>query len=318
VVDADILVTANAVSTTAGSIATTAGGAMAVGLRLPLGDSSGAYATMAIIAALPYLVASWAARGFARPALGPDDVERAGRETLGAVFRGLRAGARHVYELKPALYALTTIGIHRFCYGVTTICTLLLYRNYLHNDGFFRSGLIGLGQIVVMVAIGAGVAALVTPWATRHLGLIRWPALLLVAAGVVQIAFGLPYKIPTLLLAAFGLAFVAQGVKICVDTVVQQTVEDEYRGRVFALYDTMFNLTFVGAAVLTALVLPDSGHAPWSIFALAAAYALTGLAYLRVAGSLVIPDAPGRPVVDGVLPAGDRFPVQNRSAPGKT
>ncbi len=286
VVDADTLVTANAMSTTAGSVATTVGGAVAITLRLPFGDTNGAYAAMAMIATVPYLLAATWARRFEVASLGPDDVERAERETVRVVLQGLRAGARHVLDHRPAFYALTMIGIHRFCYGVTTICTLLLYRNYFHNEGFFRSGLVGLGQVVVTVALGAGAAALVTPAATRRLGLIRWPAMLLVSAAGVLIAFSLPYVLGLMLIAAFALAFIAQGVKICVDTTVQQTVSDEFRGRVFALYDTLFNLAFVGAAVLTALVLPNSGHAPASIVVLACTYAVTGVAYLRLSYQL--------------------------------
>ena len=48
-------------------------------------------------------------------------------------------------------------------YGVTTVCTLLLYRNYFHADGFFRAGLAGLSQIVAMIAVGGALAALLTP-----------------------------------------------------------------------------------------------------------------------------------------------------------
>ena len=49
---------------------------------------------------------------------------------------------------------------------------------------------------------------------------------------------------------------------------MQRTVADEFRGRVFALYDTLFNLALVVAAVLTALVLPDNGRAPVSVVVL--------------------------------------------------
>ena len=282
VVQGDALVTANALSTTAGSLATATGGALAIGLRVPLGSTNTAYALMAVGAAVPYLAASAVASGFPRSALGPGAGQRAEQETLRVVLQGLIAGARHVRTRRPALAALTAIGVHRFCYGLTTIATLLLYRNYFHDEGFFRAGLIGLGQLVVLVALGAGLAAVVTPAATRRWGLVGWPAVLLVSAALAVIAFVLPYQLSLMSAAAFTLAFVAQGVKICVDTVVQQTVADEFRGRVFALYDTLFNLSFVGAAVLTALVLPDSGHCPPSTIVLAGGYALIGIVYFQV------------------------------------
>jgi MFS family permease len=287
VVDRDELVTANALSTTSGAIATTLGGTVAIGARALIGGGTNAeYAVIAVAAAVPYLASSFTARGFSRKILGPDDVERESRETFRQVLRGLAAGGRHIAERKPALYALIMIGVHRFCYGVTTVCTLLLYRNYFHDEGVFRAGLAGLGQIIAAVAIGSGVAALVTPMASRRMGFVRWPATLLGVAAIAEVALGLPYTMPLLLLAGVVLGFVAQGIKICVDTLVQQTIEDDFRGRVFSLYDTLFNITFVSAALVTAVLLPDSGYSPISVIAIGTTYALAGGAYLHVAGRL--------------------------------
>jgi len=290
VVDPKELVTANALSTTSGAIATTLGGGAAIGVRGLIGGHSAEYAAIALAAALPYLASSFAARPFGREVLGPDAVERSNRQTFGDVARGLVAGGRHIAARKPTLYALIMIGCHRFCYGVSTVCALLLYRNYFHDDGIFRAGLAGIGQILVMVAIGSGLAAVLTPGATRRLGYVRWPSLLLGVAAAAEIGFGLPYTMPLLLLAAFVLGFAAQGIKICVDTLVQQTVDDDFRGRVFSLYDTLFNITFVTAAVATATLLPDSGYSPTSVIVLGVIYAVTGLTYLRVAGRLRTPD----------------------------
>jgi MFS family permease len=276
------LVTANALSTTSGAIATAIGGVGAIGVRTLIGGSDASYAVIAFAAAVPYLVAAVVARGFGPDDLGPDDVERSRRETVPEVARGLAAGARHVRERTSALHALIAIGVHRLAYGVSTVCTLLLYRNYFHDDGLFRAGLAGLGQVVVAVAIGGGLAAVLTPVASRRLGLVRWPALLLLGAGVVEICFGLPFTLPLLVLAAVLLGFAAQGIKICVDTVVQQQIDDEYRGRVFSLYDSLFNLTLVAAALLTAVVLPEDGYSPAAVVVIGVAYVATGIAYLRL------------------------------------
>lgn len=281
VVDMRELVTANALSTTSGAIATAMGGGGAIVVRELIGGSEGSYAAIATAAALPYLLSALAARGFGRDDLGPDDVERSNRETASEVARGLIAGARHVYERKPALYALVAISVHRLSYGVSTICTLLLYRNYFHSDGFFRSGLAGIGQLVAAVAIGGGLAAVVTPVASRRLGFVRWPALLLGGAGIAEITLGLPFTLPLLVIAAVLLGFVAQGIKICVDTLVQQNIDDEFRGRVFSVYDSLFNLTLVAAALLTALVLPENGYSPAAVVVIGVTYAVTGIAYLR-------------------------------------
>lgn len=290
VVDMKELVTANALSTTSGAIVTAVGGGVAIGVRELVGGSNGSYAAIAIAAALPYLLSGLTARGFGADDLGPDDVERDTRETLAQIARGLVAGAQHVYERRPAFLALIAIGVQRLSYGVSTICTLLLYRNYFHGEGFFRSGLAGVGQAVAAVAAGGAMAALVTPAATRRFGFVRWPAILLGGSAVAEIGLGLPFTMPLLLLAALLLGFAAQAIKICVDTLVQSCIDDEFRGRVFSLYDTLFNLTLVAAAILTAAVLPEDGHSPAAVVIIGIAYAATGLAYLRL-GEQVSADA---------------------------
>jgi MFS family permease len=288
VVDMRELVTANALSTTSGAIATAIGGVGAIGVRSLIGGSDASYAAIAITAAVPYLVAGAVARGFGRDDLGPDEVECGRRETAAEVARGLRAGARHVRARKAALYALVAIGVHRLAYGVSTICTLLLYRNYFHDDGVLRAGLAGLGQVVGAVAVGGGLAALVTPVTSRRVGLVRLPALLLLGSGAVEICFGLPFTLPMLLVGALLLGFAAQSIKICVDTLVQQQIDDAFRGRVFSLYDSLFNLTLVAAAWLTAIVLPENGYSAPAVVLIGLAYFATGITYLRV-GERVTP-----------------------------
>jgi MFS family permease len=292
-VDPPTIVGANALSTTSGAIAATLGGSVAIGLR-SLADPGGgnvSYGVIAIAAAVPYVLASVAATRFPSTALGPDDVERSRRETFAEVLRGLRAGADHIRHRRPAVLALSTIAGHRFCYGISLVSTLLLYRNYFQSDGVLRAGLPGLAQVIALVAVGGALAALVTPAITRHIGLVRYPAWLLVIASITQIAFGLQFTKLAILVAAFVLGFVAQGVKICVDTVIQRVIEDAYRGRVFSLYDTLFNVVFVGAATLTAFALPADGHSIVGVIAVGSGYLLVGAWYgsRRGAGLAVSP-----------------------------
>ena len=280
------LLTANALTTTLGTIATTLGGAAGLGARALTGSSDRGYALMALASALPYLASAAAATGFVRSVLGPDDVERDQRETVAAIVRGLVAGARHLAGRRAALYGLAAIGAHRLCFGLWTVTTVLLYRNYFANSGVLRAGLAGLAQVVAAVAVGGALAALVTPLGTRRLGYARWPAMLLAGAGATVVAFGLPYRLPMLLLGAVLLGFASQCLKICVDTLVQVYVEDEFRGRVFALYDTLFNAALVLASVITALFLPDNGRSPATLIAVGAGYLACAAWYLRVASQV--------------------------------
>ena len=73
----------------------------------------------------------------------------------------------------------------------------------------------------------------------------------------------------------------AQGSKICVDTIVQESIDDAYRGRVFSFYDVLFNVSFVSAAAFGALALPADGNSPAVFAVVAVGYAVTALVYGR-------------------------------------
>lgn len=279
VVTTDQLVTANSLSTTSGTVATTVGGGIALVIREFSGSDNHGYAVVAVCSALPYAVSALAACGFSLEQLGPDDAERERREGVRDVLRGLAAGGRHVAQRRPAGYALAAMGAHRFCYGVSTIATLLLYRNYFHDQGIFRAGLPGLGQIVGVTAVGALLASVVTPSAARQVSKPAWITGQLVLACATQLVLGLPYQMQTLVPAALLLGFAAQGAKICVDTTVQETVDDDFRGRVFSLYDTLFNMAFVAAAVVAAAVLPATGKSYLMLVTIAAGYAVCAALY---------------------------------------
>jgi hypothetical protein len=85
---------------------------------------------------------------------------------------------------------------------------------------------------------------------------------------------------PASILAALVLTIGSQSMKLTVDTVVQQQIDDEYRGRVFAIYDMLFNLALVLAAAITAAALPEDGHSPPAIAGVAIGWLLVGAAYL--------------------------------------
>jgi hypothetical protein len=282
-VEAPALVSANALSTTAGSVATVVGGGAALALMQVTGAGDGGYAAVALSAALPYLASAGVVRGFDRSYLGPDHMARSARLSAREVAAGMVAGARHTWAHPPAAAALLAIGLHRLCYGFLTLLTLLLYRNTFATDGaFFPGGIVGLGEVVAAAAVGTLLAAAVTPPAVRRLGKPRWVAGLLALAGLAQLALGLPFLPPTLVAASLVLGFVGQAVKICVDTTLQEAIDDDFRGRVFSVYDTLFNVSFVVALLIAAFTLPPSGVSPQMLVAVCAAYLLGAVAYARV------------------------------------
>ena len=277
VVAPHLLVTANSFTTTLGSGAAAVGGATGVGLTAVLGDGDLGASRASLAAAGLYVVAALLAGRIGKDRLGPLEppAHEQLKAALAAVARGVGQGARHVRERGPAARGLAAITAHRFFYGLSFVATLLLYT----ETGAIGLGLTGLGQVVVVSVLGGLLAALVTPSATRRLGTQRWVVIVFAAAAVVEVVFGLPYTHPAFLVAAFFLGFAAQASKICIDTLLQESVEDDYRGRVFSFYDTLFNVSFVSAAAASAFVLPADGKSYVVIAIVAGGYALTALVY---------------------------------------
>ncbi|HEX6445417.1 MAG TPA: MFS transporter [Streptosporangiales bacterium] len=281
VVTDETLVTANSLSTTSGTIAAFLGGGIGYGLRLGLGDSATGSAALLLVTAAWYVSSALVALTMARDLLGPDagTGRTETREALRDVARGIVAGARHVWLRRTAGQALAAIAANRFCYGVSTIMVLLLYRNYFHPEAV-AAGIGGLALVLGATGVGYFAAALGTPYATRLMRKQTWAAALLVAGGVVQLVLGLPFREVLFVPAAFALGLVAQGLKICVDTIVQQNIDDGYRGRVFSFYDVIFNVSFVSAAAVGAVALPTTGRSYPMLLVISVGYALTGVVYL--------------------------------------
>jgi len=279
VVERHELVLANSVTTTSGTAVTVVGLGIALGLRGVVGDDDAGNAVIASSAIVVYLAASAVAARMPRRLLGPDDDPPPLVGALRATVTGLRAGAQHVWQRRHAAHALFAMAASRLLFGLSTIGTLLLYSNYFRDDGVLRAGITGLGQVFALSAVGYVTGAFVTPPVTGRLGKPRWIVVAFAVAGVTQIGFGLPFAKAPLLVGALFLGFTAQSAKICVDTIVQEEVADDYRGRVFSFYDMGFNLTFVAAAVLAAFTLPATGKSAAVVFAIGIGYGVIATVY---------------------------------------
>ena len=282
VVGREELVLANSVTPTSGTIAFIAGLGAASGLRqvIPGGDPD---LVIVLLATVGYLAAAGLATRLPRGLLGPDfDPDRPDvRRQLHNVVTGLVAGLRHLRERPAAAHGLGVIAAHRFCYGLSTVATILLYRNYFHDPDDTDAALAGLSIAVLVSGLGFIAAAFVTPLVTTRLSPPQWIVVLLVGAAGFEAFPGSLYTEASLLVAAFVLGVSAQGVKICVDTLVQTSVDDAYRGRVFSLYDVIFNVVFVAAAAVGAVIIPSSGKSYAVLALIAIGYALTALFYSR-------------------------------------
>ncbi|WP_330338916.1 MFS transporter [Streptomyces sp. NBC_00557] len=271
VVDTERLVLANSLSPTAGTLAAAAGGGLAFAVRLM---ASGSDAAVVLLGAFLYLCAGLASLTVPPGLLGPDRRPARPRmaTALAETARELIAAVRHLAapRRRAAAWALAAMTLMRFCYGALLVLLLMLCRYALSASP--ESGLRLLGLALALSGAGFFAAAAVTPWSAGRLGPGRWIVVCSGAATLLEPALGLPFATGPLLAAAFVLGLTTQGAKIATDTIVQSSVDDGFRGRIFSVYDVLFNVAFVGAAAVAALMLPPDGRSALLVILVALIY----------------------------------------------
>jgi MFS family permease len=283
------LVMANAVSPTCGTVSALLGAGAGYLAHTALGAGDTTDAVVLLVAGLGYAAAAGLAARISPHQLGPDQRAELHLTSLGRAARDLvadlRAGTAHVRRRRRAADALAAIGAHRLGFGVSMFALVLLCRNHLTRPAEVSTGLALLALVVGASGVGFAVAIAI--------------GLAAPIEGLLLISLALP----VLLLAAFGLGLVAQSVKICVDAIVQQEIDDRFRGRVFALYDIVFNVAFLLAAALAVAVVPRDGYSRPLYASIAVAYALTAAGYALLRRG----DRSG-----AVLPANPHLPPSDR------
>ncbi|WP_406639813.1 MFS transporter [Amycolatopsis sp. WGS_07] len=279
VVEPKAVVSGNAVAATLGSAIAVVGGGCAIGLRAVFGSGDIGSAETTAFAAVGALVSAFLAHRFAKGVLGPTVVDEPTNPVV-AVARGLADGARHAWRAPSVTAGFIALFAHRAAYGISLLVSVLLMRNYFTDDGILRAGLPGLGQLVACAGAGILVAGVVTARLIRSIGRVRTVLGSLLLAAVAQATLGLPMLLPLAFVASFLVMGTGQVLKLSVDSSVQLDVADEARGRVFALYDTLFNITQVVAVAVAAVFVKDNGYSPELMVVATALYLLGGAGYL--------------------------------------
>lgn len=290
------LVTANAIAPTAGTVASVLGGLVGVGVRSLVGGGDHGSVVVLGCALAAYVVASIVAARLAGPELGPD--EGVVPETVRGVARGMVEGLRHLRERRPAARAIGLVMVHRVAFGVAIALAVLQVRGLLHPED--PEAAIGALTLALGAAgLGAFAGAVATPVAARRLGAVRWSVLALVS-GVSLGALGLAAgSLAGLVAGAALIGFGGQATKVCSDSIVQEDVDDDRRGRVFSLYDVGVNVALVLGLTAAAFAAPSDGVAPavaaWTValVVIGGWWALTAERRDPAASYALVPDALG-------------------------
>ena len=278
---------ANSVVPTVGPAGLLIGVALATPLRLILGHVMTDYQANAIlflIATVGFVLSAVLALSIPRRQLGPDGVTPTTRAR--DIVTGLVDAVAHLRAHRPAGIGLLTIAAHRLIHGIVTVATILVYRNYFHRPDQIDAAIADLGLLVVITGAGFVFASVVAPPLSARRGLRSTMIMCLLGSAVFQLMPGAIYARVTIMVAAFLLGLTAQGIKICVDTLVQAHVADEFKGRVFVIYDIIFNVVLMAAAVIAAVILPPSGKSVPILIIMAICYLLITLWFTLVSRGL--------------------------------
>jgi MFS family permease len=281
-IDAGEYMVANSVVPTVGPAGLLIGAGVATSLRLILGQVMPDYranAILFIVAAVGFVVSAGLTLLIPRRQLGPDGTATTrAREVVSTLIEALA----HLRSQRAAGIGLLTIAAHRLIHGIVLVAMILVFRNYFHSLEQVDAAIADLGLLVIITGVGFTFASVVTPPMSALLGLRSTMIICLLASGVFQVVPGAIYAKVPLMVAAFLLGLTAQCIKICVDTLVQAHVADEFKGRVFVLYDIIFNVALVVAAVIAAMILPASGKSVIILIVMAICYLLIGLGFALV------------------------------------
>jgi predicted MFS family arabinose efflux permease len=248
------LLTANSLATVGGTVALLAG--VFVGGWVT--DLVGTQTVVVVIAAAQWLLASWIATRITtdlRPHTLPETPM--GDEVRRVLFE-FGDGIRRLVHTPRAIGPITSITLDQMGQGIVLVLSLFVFRDRFEQGVASFSNLIGAGGLGVL----AGIATV---------GMLeqRFPKERIVAGsfvigGITLIAVGAYITPVSVLVASFAIGLTFAWKKIPVDTLVQESLPDGYRGRVFAVYDVAYNLARVAAAFLAIPLLPAIGVA-WTV-----------------------------------------------------
>ena len=277
------LVSVNATAVTGGTVFVVIGGGIGIGIRNLLDGNwraDQADALLITISSITFFIAALLALLLKKTDLGPLPGEIK-RESVAQAYREMIAAFRILRTIRDCFLGITATAIQRSGLTALTLMALLLNRNTFHDPNNPESGLAGFAFAITIAGIGITLGAILAPFGVARFGRHRWIRISLFASAILPIALAINQSQFFLVATGFFAGMAGQGVKVTNDALVQSKIIDQYRGRVFAVYDVVVNGGIVAGAIIAALILPPSGISPWLPGVIAVSYILFAAIKLR-------------------------------------
>ena len=242
--DEDLLM-ANSVTQATGTVLTFAGLVVGTQVADQVGDR-GLLVAPLVLWPISAIIASWIGK-----VLRPAGSYRPLHTELRRVSADLARGARRLVSTPAALGSITSIGLDQFLIGVVTVLSVVVFKEE------FNQGVASYGRIVGAGGVGVIVGTATVGLFEQRLEKPRIMAVAFAVAGIVGLAVAPRIIGPTVILMSFTLGLSYPWRKVPADTIVQDSIPDRFRGRVFALYDLAFSIPRVAAAALAIVLIPN-------------------------------------------------------------
>jgi hypothetical protein len=166
------------------------------------------------------------------------------------ILRRIRDGIREVRASAPASLGLISFQMLRYQFWGFGLFVFAIYAKYLVQGGSDKADTLSLILSGVGGIIGGAVGLVVAQKIKDRVPPIRTLLFAMVLLGASTLIFGtLATTSGFGLMLFFGFFAFFLG-KISSDTITQQAMPDDFRGRAFALYDIAYNLGFIVPAII--------------------------------------------------------------------
>ncbi|MCX6425491.1 MAG: MFS transporter, partial [Actinobacteria bacterium] len=246
-----------------GTIAIVLGGGIGIGLRNIFESQNGADqvdAALVLFVALGYFISALFSLRLRKDELGPTKGEiSAANKNWKDGFSQMREGFVYLKSNKDSGIGICAVAIQRGGLTALTLMALILERNAFHSPNNPDAGLSGFARAITIAGIGIMLGAVISPAAVRRFGRHRWMRIAMLIASFGPIIFVVSQSEIAMIAMGFVSGFGGQGVKVTNDALVQEKISDDYRGRVFAVYDVVVNAAIVSGSLIAATVMPKTG-----------------------------------------------------------
>ena len=277
------LVSINATAVTGGTIFVVVGGGVGIGVRNFVNSNlraDYADALLIFIALIGFTVAGLISLTLNKTALGPLAHELR-RESVIEAYREMVQGFHFLRSITDCFRGIIATSIHRAGLTALTLMALLLSRNTFNDPANPEAGLATFATAITAAGFGVFLGALIAPTAVARFGRHNWIRISLFASAIFPFVMVLNTNEALLITSGFFTALTGQGLKVTNDALIQSTIADIYRGRIFAVYDVLVNCGIVSGALVAAMILPKSGVSSLLPFIIGITYCLVGALLLR-------------------------------------